>query len=53
MIAFPGLEIMPFEIAKMIITIFSLPGKKTDKDLVPEMILNIPVVMTALINGIQ
>mgnify|MGYP003390053397 CR=1 FL=1 len=44
---------MPFEIAKMIVTVAAFPGEKGYKKFIPEMILNILLGWTALADGIQ
>ena len=48
-----GLEIMPFEIAEVIITITFFPGEKVHKEFIPEMIGNIFFRSAALSKRIQ
>lgn len=47
------LEMMFLKITEMILSVFLAIREKRNEDPVPEMILNIPVVRTSFMNGIQ
>ena len=46
-------EVMPFKIAKMIMSIFLFTGEKSNEEFIPEMVLNILLVWTLFSNSKQ
>ena len=45
--------LMPFEIPEMIITVISPAGEQSDKQLIPEMMLDVLFIVTSLSDGKQ